>query len=221
MIYLQDPDVTLYLGDVVDVLRELPDESVHMACTARRRSTGCATTGPGRGKAGTRAATTKPSGRRASTPARRLATKASARRALQLSAYRDTCGKCGARRVDQQIGLEATPDLWVARLVEVFREVRRVLRTTAVVARWVTQRLGRHAVEARRGDAAALRPARSATSATDSGCRDRRRRGLIAIHNRPAGTPDYASYGADGSVTSARDRSYQPKLDDRQATGRS
>lgn len=43
--------------------------------------------------------------------------------------YRDTCGKCGARRIDQQIGLEASPDEWVARLVEVFREVRRVLRS--------------------------------------------------------------------------------------------
>lgn len=37
------------------------------------------------------------------------------------------CGKCGARRVDNQLGLEPTPDLYVARMVEVFREVRRVL----------------------------------------------------------------------------------------------
>lgn len=41
---------------------------------------------------------------------------------------RDTCGKCGARRIDRQIGLEATPDEYVATMVEVFREVRRVLR---------------------------------------------------------------------------------------------
>jgi DNA modification methylase len=39
-----------------------------------------------------------------------------------------TC-KCGATRVDQQIGLEATPDLFVAAMVDVFREVRRVLRS--------------------------------------------------------------------------------------------
>ena len=38
------------------------------------------------------------------------------------------CGRCGARRVGQQIGLEHTPEEHVARLVEVFREVRRVLR---------------------------------------------------------------------------------------------
>lgn len=36
--------------------------------------------------------------------------------------------RCGAVRVDQQIGLEPTPDAFVARMVGVFREVRRVLR---------------------------------------------------------------------------------------------
>lgn len=38
------------------------------------------------------------------------------------------CKKCGAIRVDSQIGLEPTPDAYVAKLVAVFREVRRVLR---------------------------------------------------------------------------------------------
>lgn len=42
--------------------------------------------------------------------------------------YRDTCGKCGARRIDQQIGLEASVEDYVAEMVRVFREVRRVLR---------------------------------------------------------------------------------------------
>jgi hypothetical protein len=45
------------------------------------------------------------------------------------------CGKCGARRVDRQIGLEETPDQWVARLVAVFRECRRVLRDDGTL--WV------------------------------------------------------------------------------------
>jgi DNA modification methylase len=39
-----------------------------------------------------------------------------------------TCGKCGAQRIDNQIGLEATPDDFCAALVDVFREVRRVLK---------------------------------------------------------------------------------------------
>ncbi len=38
------------------------------------------------------------------------------------------CGRCGARRVDDQLGLEPTPSEYVERLVSVFREVRRVLR---------------------------------------------------------------------------------------------
>jgi len=41
---------------------------------------------------------------------------------------RDSCHKCGAKRVDVQLGLEATPDEYVANMVAVFREVRRVLR---------------------------------------------------------------------------------------------
>lgn len=41
--------------------------------------------------------------------------------------YQRMCHACGATRVDQQIGLEATPAAYVERLVTVFREVRRVL----------------------------------------------------------------------------------------------
>ena len=42
--------------------------------------------------------------------------------------YHDICGDCGARRADAQLGLEVTPQEYVAKLVAVFREVRRVLR---------------------------------------------------------------------------------------------
>ncbi len=42
--------------------------------------------------------------------------------------YRDTCGKCGATRKDQQLGLERTPEEYVDKLVAIFREVRRTLR---------------------------------------------------------------------------------------------
>jgi DNA modification methylase len=47
--------------------------------------------------------------------------------------YRESCGKCGATRIDQQVGLESSPDAYVERLVEVFREVRRVLRDDGTV----------------------------------------------------------------------------------------
>lgn len=40
---------------------------------------------------------------------------------------------CGARRIDDQLGLEESPEEFVAALVEVFREVRRVLRDDGTV----------------------------------------------------------------------------------------
>ena len=43
------------------------------------------------------------------------------------------CGKCGATRIDSQIGLESTPEAYVEKLVAVFREVRRVLRDDGTV----------------------------------------------------------------------------------------
>ena len=33
-IYLQDPDFTLWNGDVMDCLRQMPNESVHMVVTS-------------------------------------------------------------------------------------------------------------------------------------------------------------------------------------------
>lgn len=42
--------------------------------------------------------------------------------------YRDVCRKCGARRIDSQLGLESTIEEYVANIVEVFRAVRRVLK---------------------------------------------------------------------------------------------
>jgi len=49
--------------------------------------------------------------------------------------YRGECRKCGARRIDEQIGLETTPDEYLMRLVGVFQEVRRVLRNDGTL--WV------------------------------------------------------------------------------------
>lgn len=47
--------------------------------------------------------------------------------------YKDVCKRCGAIRKDQQIGLEETPEEYVQRMVEVFREVKRVLRDDGTV----------------------------------------------------------------------------------------
>lgn len=42
--------------------------------------------------------------------------------------YKSVCPLCGAVRVDKQIGLEESPEEYIGRLVNVFREVKRVLK---------------------------------------------------------------------------------------------
>jgi DNA modification methylase len=42
--------------------------------------------------------------------------------------YKSICKKCGAVRIDKQIGLEETPEEYIQKLVDVFREVKRVLK---------------------------------------------------------------------------------------------
>lgn len=49
--------------------------------------------------------------------------------------YKTVCPLCGAVREDKQIGLEETPELYVEKLVEVFREIKRVLKDDGTL--WV------------------------------------------------------------------------------------
>lgn len=77
---------------------------------------------------------------------------------LSTKTYRDTCGKCGATRQDQQIGLEPTPALYVAALSGVFEQVRRVVTDTC----WIN--LGDSYASATKGSGGA-----TAKQATNSG----------------------------------------------------
>ena len=47
--------------------------------------------------------------------------------------YKSICPKCGAGRIDSQLGAENTPDEYVDGLVDVFREIRRVLKKDGTV----------------------------------------------------------------------------------------
>ena len=47
--------------------------------------------------------------------------------------YKSVCRDCGAVRVDEQIGLEETPDEYVEKLKNVFHEVRRVLTDDGIL----------------------------------------------------------------------------------------
>jgi site-specific DNA-methyltransferase (cytosine-N4-specific) len=52
---------------------------------------------------------------------------------IALPNFKNQCGKCGAIRKDSQLGLEDTPEEYVANMVAVFREVKRVLRDDGTV----------------------------------------------------------------------------------------
>jgi DNA modification methylase len=108
----QDDWLTVYLGDCREVMAGMEPESVHTVVTSPPywglRDYGTATW------VGGDEACDHISG-----PARKQ--------------YRDLCGKCGARRIDSQLGLESTPEAYVESMVAVFREVRRVLRSDGTV----------------------------------------------------------------------------------------
>ena len=49
------------------------------------------------------------------------------------SSDKSCCIRCGAKRIDAQLGLEPTPEEYVANMVSVFQEVKRVLRKDGTV----------------------------------------------------------------------------------------
>ena len=129
MIYYQEPHATLYQGDALEVLKQLPIESVDMCVTSPPyyglREYGTASWEGGSDKCDHLAGV-------------HFSDKSSIRNTALVSTikenngkgtpYKDICGKCGATRMDLQIGLEKTPEEYVAKLVAIFREVRRVLK---------------------------------------------------------------------------------------------
>ena len=49
--------------------------------------------------------------------------------------YKSVCPLCGAVRIDNQIGLEETPEAYIQKLIELFREIRRCLKDDGTI--WV------------------------------------------------------------------------------------
>jgi DNA modification methylase len=131
---------TLHCGDVRSVLATLPDESVQMCLTSppywglRDYGTaswdggdaGCDHLAPALGMSEKNTLGRIPGYREQLPPT-------NSANVGKLQQYRDQCGKCGARRVDNQLGLERTPEEYVANMVAVFREVRRVLRPDGIL----------------------------------------------------------------------------------------
>jgi DNA modification methylase len=142
--YFEDGPVMVYQGHVLDVLRQMPDESVNCVVTSppywglrdygtaewQGGSEDCDHLKPAaHGYNPIKTSTLGPNRDGISTDNSAHANEAKRQQ------YTCACGKCGATRIDHQIGLEKTPQEYIAKMVEVFREVRRVL--TDEGALWV------------------------------------------------------------------------------------
>jgi len=118
----------ILIGDVRERLKELPDQSVNCCVTSPPywglRDYGTASWDGGDSSCDHQG---KPMATKANIN-RNCGTGNDVKNAKAMEFFKDICGKCGAKRIDSQIGLEQTPDAFVAELVAVFREVKRVLR---------------------------------------------------------------------------------------------
>ena len=129
-----NPTIDIRVGDALTVLRQRPARSVDCVVTSppyfglRDYGTGewaggdadCQHIAPAAG--GTDQSTLG-----AGNWANGLNEKTIKEQVMRRSHYGGVCKKCGATRVDQQLGMEATPQEYVAGIVEIFREIWRVL----------------------------------------------------------------------------------------------
>ncbi len=112
---------SLYVGDALSVLRSLPDGLVQCVVTSPPYW-GLRDYGTGEWEGGSETCDHV-------APSRQGTNGQRANRAhTQGHVYGEVCGRCGAVRLDAQLGLEPTPDEYMAKMVEVFAEVRRVMR---------------------------------------------------------------------------------------------
>ena len=112
----------LLLGDCLGVMRTLPSESVQMCCSSPPYF-GLRDYQTASWEGGSEDCDHEPD---KTSPSSTLGGGKDTQGAAKF--FRRTCPKCGAVRVDNQIGLEETPEAYIAKLVEVFREVNRLLR---------------------------------------------------------------------------------------------
>ena len=121
-------EVTILQGDCREVLKTLPDNSINM----------CVTSPPYYGLRNYKTAVWSggdPTCEHIEKVAAHGGERADRDQAGNTFYYKGTCQKCGATSEDHQIGLEETPEEYIAQLVEVFREVKRVLRDDGTL--WV------------------------------------------------------------------------------------
>ncbi len=122
-------------GDVLDILKTLPDNSVD-TCITSPPYYGLRDYGTGQWVGGDSNCNHHGSAFRTREKINEhCGTGVSRRRKECYQPFKTVCSKCGAVRVDQQIGLEETPQEYIDKLVAVFREVRRVLKDSGTL--WI------------------------------------------------------------------------------------
>lgn len=121
-VYLQDTDVTVHCGDVLDVLPTLPEDSVDCVVTSPPYW-GLRDYGTGEWDGG------DPECDHSTPRSRGEDIREGDKQGTNAGSRPNTATvcRCGARRIDHQVGLEQSFDEFVDALVRVFREVRRVL----------------------------------------------------------------------------------------------
>ncbi len=120
-------------GDCIEHLKELPEKSINMVMTSppywALRDYGTATWEGGSEDCNHKKGDGTPQSRAKSTIGYAES------QGHNLESWGDYCRKCGAKRVDKQLGLEPTFDEYINNLCDVFDEVKRVLRDDGTV--WI------------------------------------------------------------------------------------
>lgn len=116
----------IYHGDVLEILKGFPDQSVNCVITSPPywglRDYGTSIWNGGDSECDH---SRKTSTKTASSTLQSASTNANHEREGWKGGI---CGHCGATRIDQQIGLEKTPEEFLQKMVDVFREVNRILK---------------------------------------------------------------------------------------------
>lgn len=180
---------TLLLGDCLEVMRELPAASVNCCVTSPPywglRDYGTAVWQGGEADCEHEASERTYAGITAATSSADafIGPGAANVKRLKKGRWRESgdCTKCGAVKVDFQIGLERTPLEFVSKLVAVFDEVRRVLRNDGTL--WLN--LGDTYAQGNKGNSGELEF--SSKQATNIGSHATRR-GVNIAPNRTGGT---------------------------------
>lgn len=123
--YHVERGLALYLGNALDVLKTFRDESVHAAITSPPYF-GLRDYGTGTWEGGDSDCDHLPSVQPRALRDRTSLTGGTAT-VDQGTVPASPCPRCGSVRTDQQVGLEQTPEEYIRRLTEIFRELRRAL----------------------------------------------------------------------------------------------